>query len=99
MDSLQEQGGDSFLAFRPALGPTHLISNRCRGLFLGGKATGAWKWPHISNSVEVQNVWSYTSIPQYVLTAWNLIKQWMRFVARYVKHRDNFYLELQLMEL
>jgi hypothetical protein len=27
-----------------------------------------------ASSAEVKNVWSYTSIPQYVFMAWNLIK-------------------------
>jgi hypothetical protein len=30
------------------------------------------------SSVEVTNAWSYTSIPQYVLMVWYLIKKWMQ---------------------
>jgi len=28
-------------------------------------------------SVEVKNAWGYTSIPQYIVMAWYLIKQWL----------------------
>ena len=31
--------------FRPALGPIQPPIQRVPGLFLGGKATGAWRWP------------------------------------------------------
>jgi hypothetical protein len=45
-----------------------------RGSFPGGKSDHS-----PPSSAEVQNVWSYTSTPQYIFMAWCL-----------VKHRDNF---------
>jgi hypothetical protein len=35
-----------------------------------------------SSSVEVRNAWSHSSIPEHVLTAWCLIKQW-------ISHRES----------
>jgi len=50
-------------AFRPALGPTSLLSNGYRVLSSAGKAADAWAdyWP--SSSADVKNAWSYASTP------------------------------------
>jgi hypothetical protein len=32
------------------------------------------------SSAEVKNEWSYTSTPQYVFTAWCLVKHWDNFI-------------------
>jgi hypothetical protein len=62
-------------ASRPAQGPTQPPIQWVSGV----------KWPEREDdhsppsTAEVKNVWCYTSIPQYVVMAWCL-----------VKHRDNF---------
>jgi hypothetical protein len=43
------------------------------GSFTGGKAAGAWNWPLTSISCVGLEMWSYTSIPLFVLMAWWLI--------------------------
>jgi hypothetical protein len=48
-------------------------------LSLGVKRPGREADHSPPSSAEVKNVWSYTSIPEYVFMAWCL-----------VKHRDNF---------
>jgi len=63
-------------ALRPAPGPTRIS-------YLGVQ----WLWSeagHLpASSAEVKNAWNYNSTPQYVFTAWYL-----------VKHRDDFMLPL-----
>jgi hypothetical protein len=51
--------------------------------------------------VEVKNMWSYTSTPEYVFMVWWLIKQWLCvFVAWYlVKNTLHFYLLLSRIGL
>jgi hypothetical protein len=50
-----------------------------RGVFPRDKAAGREADHSPPSSAEVKNAWSYPSTPQYVFTAWCL-----------VKHRDNF---------
>jgi hypothetical protein len=65
---------------RTALGPTQPPIQWVPGaLSLGVKRPGREADHSPPFSAEVKNEWSYTSTPQYVLTAWCL-----------VKHRDNF---------
>jgi hypothetical protein len=50
--SLSPGGVNNFyfsISSRPALGSTQPPINGYRGLFPGGKAAGAWSWPHTSN--------------------------------------------------
>jgi hypothetical protein len=66
-------------ASRPALEPTQPLSNGFRGLFLGGKAAGAWRWLLTSILCRGQEWRSYICTPPYVSMLWCLIK-----------HRDRF---------
>jgi hypothetical protein len=43
-----------------------------RGSFPGGKAAGAWSWPHLRLVPRSKNEWNYTSTPQYAFMAWCL---------------------------
>jgi hypothetical protein len=61
-------------ASRTALGPT-----QPGALLLGVKRPGREADHSSPSSAGVKNEWSYTSTPQYVFMAWQL-----------VKHRDNF---------
>jgi hypothetical protein len=61
---------------RPALGPTQLPIQ-----WVPGALTLGLKWPGCDadhsppSSAEANNVWSYTSTPQYIFMVWCLIKQ------------------------
>jgi len=46
--------------------------------FLGGKAARREADHSPPSDAEVKNAWSFSSSPQYVFTAWRLIKQWVR---------------------
>jgi hypothetical protein len=50
-----------------------------RGSFPGGKAAGAWSWPHLHLVSRSKSEWSYTSTPP--------IRLWR---GAQLKHRDNF---------
>jgi hypothetical protein len=53
-----------------------LLSFGYWGLFLGGVKQLWYEACHwLPSSAEVNNTWSYTSIPSYILIAWCLIKQ------------------------
>jgi len=73
---------------RSVLGPTQLPIQ-----WVPGSLSLEVKWPgHEADhsppsSAEIKNVWSYTSIPPYILMTWCL-----------VKHRDNFTFYLKFGE-
>jgi hypothetical protein len=48
-------------------GTSRLLTNGCEGSFPRSKAAGARSWPQTPSSAGVNNVWSYTSIPQTYL--------------------------------
>ena len=57
---------------RPALGPTQLPIQWILGLFPGGKAAGAWRWPPTSSSVEVkERLELYLCSPSGVFVAYS----------------------------
>jgi hypothetical protein len=65
---------------RPALGPAQPPIQSVPGvLSLGVKLPGREADHSPPSSTEVKNAWIYNSTPQYVFTAWCLLK-----------HRDNF---------
>jgi hypothetical protein len=73
-------------ASRTALGPTQPLIQWVPGaLSLGVKQPGREADHSPPSGAEVENTWSYTSIPQYVFMGWCL-----------VKHRDNFTFYLYL---
>jgi hypothetical protein len=72
---------------RPALGPTQPPISWLQGtISLGVKRPVSAADHSPPSSAEVKNAWSYTSIPQYVIVVWCL-----------VKHRDNFTFTLQVI--
>jgi hypothetical protein len=72
----------STTASRPALGPTQLPIQLVPGALSLGVKRSVREADHSSpSSVEVKNVRSYTSIPQYASMAWCSVKG---------KHRDYF---------
>jgi hypothetical protein len=76
-------------ASRPALGPTHSpIQWIPAALFREVKRPGRETDHCPPSGAEVENVWSYTSVPQYVFMAWCL-----------VKHGDNFTFYLYFAEV
>jgi hypothetical protein len=80
-------------ASRPALGPIQPPAQWVAGAITPGIKRPVHEADHSPpSSAEVKNAWGYTSTPQYVFTAWCLIKKRIRFsgVALLTKHRDNF---------
>jgi hypothetical protein len=74
---------------RTALGPTKPPMQWVPGIFsLGVKRPGRESDHSTPSSAEVKNAWSCTSTPQYVFTAWCL-----------VKHRDNFTFYIYLLSI
>jgi len=81
-------------ASRPALGPIKFpIQWVSWAPSLGLKRPGREADHLPPSNTKVKNAWSYTFTPQYVFTAWCLIKQWIRVHGVIVKHRDNFTLK------
>jgi len=61
---------------RPALGPMQPPIQRLPGLFPGGKAAGAWRWPPTPSSTDVKErvqLYLYSpSAPSWPVLGWTL---------------------------
>jgi hypothetical protein len=72
-------------ASRPTLGPTQFHNQWVPGNLSLGVKRPMRKADHSPpSSSEVKNVWSYTSIPPYVLMAWCLITQLYISIILYI---------------